>query len=92
MSIKMKINKNFTVWLMLFLVMHSIQTVGQSLEEYLQIAAEYNPKVRSAYTEFEAASMNNKDFFISAKKARINEVKRIIILIELHPSTILTRK
>ncbi len=55
MSIKMKINKNFSVWLMLFLVMNSIQTLGQSLEEYLHIAAEYNPKVKSAYTEFEAA-------------------------------------
>ncbi len=51
----MKINKNFTFWIMLFLVINSFQIVGQTLEEYLQTAAENNPKVRSAYSEFEAS-------------------------------------
>lgn len=46
--------KNFALLPLLLLGM-VLQASGQQLEEYLEIAAENNPKVKAAYAEFEAA-------------------------------------
>ncbi len=51
----MKINSKQLIISLLLIPLWGAVGVAQDLEDYLQIAAENNPKLQSAYTQFEAA-------------------------------------
>jgi outer membrane protein TolC len=46
---------SFFILLAFFFILKNAEVNAQSIEEYLQMAAENNPKLQSAYSEFEAA-------------------------------------
>ena len=47
--------KTLKIYLLLAFVFFGITSEAQSVEHFLQIAAENNPEIQSAYSEFEAA-------------------------------------
>ncbi|WP_037316824.1 TolC family protein [Salegentibacter sp. Hel_I_6] len=51
----MKINSKHIIFTLLLLPLWGAGGLAQELDDYLQIAAENNPKLESAYTQFEAA-------------------------------------
>ena len=82
---------------LIFLCFMPLLTAGQSLDDYMKIAAENNPELKASYTEFEAAMQRidqvnvladprlSFGYFISPIETRVGPQRARISLTQLFP-------